>query len=143
MMIVVDELEDDPKKNYWFIRDKQFIFSNYKTAGTYHTQVIDIPDSLDFVLKTYLSLRPGPQRGPSFGPPTGPLLVLEDGTPILENYNITRRLNRIFGRKISVNLLRNIFLTDTFKENKIHLSNIATSMGTSPSTIQSHYIKLD
>jgi hypothetical protein len=133
MMVVTEELEDDPTKNYWFVRDKQFIFSNYKTAGTYHTQVVDIPDSLDFVLKIYLSQRP----------PTGPLLLLEDGTPILENYNITRRLNRIFGKKISVSLLRNIFLTDTFKENKIHLSNIATSMGTSVSTIQSHYIKLD
>lgn len=140
MIIVTDApVEDDLGmsnlgiSNFWLVDKHQFVFTNYKTSGTYHTQIVDIPDELDFVLKTYLNQRDR----------TGSLLQYKDGRSITENYTITRRLNKIFGKNISVNMLRNIFLTSSFKDNKVKLSKIASEMGTSPSTIQNHYIKLD
>lgn len=136
MLTVTDGIPEDElgTKNFWLVDKKKFVFNNYKTAGTYQTQIIDIPDELDFVLKLYLEHTKYK---------TGSLLKLEDGSPITGNYTITRRLNQIFGKKISVNMLRNIYLTSAFKDDKIKLSETATAMGTSPSTIQNHYIKLD
>jgi hypothetical protein len=65
------------------------------------------------------------------------------GQPIHQVNAITRILNSIFGKKIGVSLLRNIYLTDKFKEPVNELQRTANAMGTSSSTIQDNYIKND
>jgi hypothetical protein len=64
-----------------------------------------------------------------------------------KSYSITRILNRIFkrelGKKISVNLLRSIFLTDTFGPKVTQLQDIATAMGTSSDMVSNQYVKID
>jgi hypothetical protein len=142
----------EPNINYYVVKDKKFIFTNYKTAGTYNTQIQDVPNELSLILDIYIdsrpphdSLRSSPPRG--VGDPTPddmPLFVNYKGKAIRENYNITKHLNSIFDdKKISVDMLRNIYLTTNFKENLTNLKETATAMGTSPDVIQNHYVKLD
>jgi hypothetical protein len=72
-----------------------------------------------------------------------PLLVNNLGEPFEANNAITRILNKIFGRRIGVSLLRNIYLTDKYSGKVAELNADATQMGTSASTIQNQYIKMD
>lgn len=139
MNIVSDvNLDADQQLNYWVRPKKKFIFTNYKTSGTYSTQIVNIPPDLDVLLNAYLDLRSDKDENDI------PLLVEHDLTPIRNNYRITKFLNRVFdGRKISVDLLRNIYLTTNFKINHLNLKNAATLMGTSENTINNHYIKID
>jgi hypothetical protein len=71
------------------------------------------------------------------------LLVDSKGQPLHQVNAITRILNSIFGKKIGVSLLRNIYLTDKFKAPVNELQNTANAMGTSSATVQSNYIKND
>jgi hypothetical protein len=140
LMNVVNDVDLDANTdlNYWVRPKKKFIFTNYKTAGTYSTQIVNIPNDLDVLLNAYLDLRKDKEENDI------PLLVEHDLTPIRENYRITKFLNRVFdGKKISVDMLRNIYLTTNFKDNHINLKNAAEKMGTSSETIQNHYIKID
>ena len=138
MNVVTDpSLEVDEQMNYFVKSKKKFIFTNYKTSGTYKTQVTKVPDDLDTILNAYLDLRNDKDKNDI------PLLITIEGEPIRENYTITKHLNKIFGKNVSVNMLRNIYLTTNFKENLTNLKETATQMGTSPETIQNHYVKLD
>jgi len=132
-----EDEDDEGDKNYWVKSTNKFIFKNYKTAGTYKTQIVKIPEKLGQVLQVYLDLRSDKEEN------NIPFLVDGNGKAIRENYNITKYLNNIFGKKVSVNMLRNIYLTDTFKDNLTNLKYVAGEMGTSPDVIQSHYVKLD
>jgi hypothetical protein len=146
-MNVVSELKDIPETsevNYYVISDKKFIFTNYKTAGTYKTQTVDVPDELALILEIYLDTRNINLRSPPNNEIEIPLLVDHKGNAIRENYTITKHLNNVFdGKKISVDMLRNIYLTTNFKDNLVNLKETATKMGTSPEVIQNHYVKLD
>lgn len=138
MNVVNDtSLEADEKMNYWVKSKEKFIFTNYKTSGTYQTQIVKIPEPLQYVLDKYMEVRSDRDKN------NIPLLTDNKGEAIRENYMITKALNRIFDKKVSVNMLRNIYLTSNFKDNLANLQSTATAMGTSPETIQSHYIKLD
>jgi hypothetical protein len=133
-----EEDEDDAgDKNYWVKSTNKFVFKNYKTSHTYKTQIVKIPEKLGQVLQVYLDLRSDKNEN------NIPFLIDGNGKAIRENYNITKYLNNIFGKKVSVNMLRNIYLTDTFKDNLINLKSTARMMGTSEETIQNHYVKLD
>ena len=41
-----------------FYNGKEFVFQNYKTAGTYKTQVVEVPIELKNVIDNYLNIRP-------------------------------------------------------------------------------------
>lgn len=145
-MNIVDNYPTNPNPNlnYYVISQKKFIFTNYKTAGTYKTQIVDVPNELALILEIYLDT-----RNINLGSPTNdeteiPLFVDNKGKAIRENYTITKHLNNVFdGKKISVDMLRNIYLTTNFKDNLVNLKETATKMGTSPEVIQNHYVKLD
>jgi hypothetical protein len=63
----------------------------------------------------------------------------------LTQVTFTQRLNKIFGKNVSVNILRHSYLTDRFQSGKIslkQLSDTATNMGHSlEQSLQ--YVKLD
>jgi hypothetical protein len=65
------------------------------------------------------------------------------GEVFTSNNAITRMLNKVFGKKIGVSMLRNIFLTDKYGDKVKELEQDAKEMGTSASTIQNQYVKLD
>ena len=117
----------------------EFIFSNYKTEKKYKTQ--RIPFSEDFKGSLDLWLKYHPLRKEKKAPI--PLLCDFEGQPFKQNNDITRILNKIFGKKIGVSMLRNIFLTDKFGGSIAELKETTTEMGTSPETAENNYIKVD
>ena len=146
VMVIVKKLpkENNPELNYLEISKQLFHFNNYKTSGTYHTQTIAISDRLFTLLKLYIKIHPI-KLSPS--QVLVPLLCNYNGDAFTTGNQITRILNKIFlkyaGKLISVNLLRNIFLTNKFKPQMDELDTTAHDMGTSSNMIQTTYVKND
>ena len=146
VMYIVKKIpkEINPELNYLEISKQLFHFNNYKTSGTYHTQTIVISDRLFTLLKLYIKIHPIKL---STSNTLVPLLCNYNGDAFTTGNQITRILNKIFlkyaGKKISVNLLRNIFLTNKFKPQMDELDTTAHDMGTSSNMIQNVYVKND
>ena len=133
-MVIGDDTNKD--LNYLDFNESRFIFNNFKTAGTYQTQIIDIPENLMSVIKLYLTKRTGTKKNI-------PFLVKHDGSPLTTSTQMTRILNKIFDKNISVSMLRNMFITNKYKDIKLEKDSDATMMGTSSSIIDSTYTKTD
>jgi hypothetical protein len=136
--------------NYIDLLNKNFIFKNYKTKKTYNEQVVPINDKLNDIIKVYLKFHPLKKeiKGKAKLTPSGkkfnvPFLVDFEGNQYNNSNDITRKLNKIFDKKIGSSMLRNIFLTDKYSDNLKELNNDAKNMGTSKNTIESNYIKTD
>jgi hypothetical protein len=126
--------------NYIDLKNKKFIFNNYKTSGTYNQVVIDIPDVLFNVIITYLKFYPNKNdlgKEPVF------LLSNYYGENLSQPNMITKILNKIFGKKISVSMLRNIYLSSKYSNKINELENDVAMMGTSSNTALNNYIKKD
>ena len=142
-MVIVRKIPKNMNKdlNYYDITNSKMYFNNYKTSSTYNTQEVDVPEKLQELLKCYINIHPIKLTAKN----QIYLLCNYDGSKINNVSTLTRILNKIFmnsvGKKISSNLLRNIYLTNEFKPQNDKLNNTAYNMGTSPSTIQNIYIK--
>jgi hypothetical protein len=138
-----DSEHADKKFNYLDTTNWKFIFNNFKTSGTYKSQSFDVNEALKEVLQTYLT-KVTPLRS-EFKKKNGsiPLLVDYEGHPFEANNSITRILNKIFGKRIGVSMLRNIYLTNKYGAKIEQLNNDATFMGTSSNVIKDQYVKLD
>lgn len=134
LMKVVPEYTEtmDNEFNYCDIKNKKFIFNNYKTQGTYGSQVIDIPEPIMELIQSHYKLKK--KFEPFF------LIHTKTLSQLGEN-GLTRILNKVFGKKISVSMLRNIFLTEEFGGKKSELQDTATAMGTSPTMVTQVYTK--
>ena len=133
-MKILDDNEMDKEYNYLDIKNKKFIFQNYKTSGKYKVQEVDIPKNLMDIINLYMKFRKDK---------TGAFLIKPDGSAFETINSITRILNKIFKKKISVSMLRNIYLTDKYaKENK-EKEKDASAMGTSVNMIDNNYTKQD
>lgn len=121
----------DDKYNWLNLKNKQFIFNNYKTKGTYGQQIIDVNNELLNLIKKYLKYK---KDGNGF------LLVKFDGNILNSDNSITRRLNNIFGKKISSSMLRHIYLSDKYKDVKEEMANDSKAMAHSINQ-QGDYIK--
>lgn len=128
--------------NYLDLNTNSWKFNNYKTKGTYKTQEIPANDEIMKVINSYLKFHPLKAHFKNKSSVI-PLLVDFQGEPFTLNNAITRMLNKIFGKKIGVSMLRNIFLTDKYGDKVKELEQDAKEMGTSASTIQNQYVKLD
>jgi hypothetical protein len=136
MLVLLEPSELKPDYNYLDVKNKQFIFQCFKTDKTYKTQTIDIPKELMDVITLYLKFRKEKTN-------QMPFLIKPDGSPFESINAVTRILNKIFKKKISVSLLRNIYLTDKYsKENKEKALD-ATAMATSVNMIDNNYTKQD
>jgi hypothetical protein len=117
----------------------QFEFNNFKTKGTYSTQIEPIDEALRAIIDIYLKYHP---LAKEMKKQPVPFIVSHDGKPYTNNNDFTRLLYKIFdGQKVGVSMLRKIFLTDKYKDTVDEMQKDATSMGTSSTTIQDHYIK--
>ena len=134
LMKVVPEYAEtmDKEFNYTDMKNKKFIFNNYKTQGTYGSQIIDIPENIFEIIQNQYKLKK--KFEPFF------LLHTKTNNQLSEN-GLTRILNKVFGKKVSVSMLRNIYLTEKFGGKKSELQEVATSMGTSPSMVTQVYTK--
>jgi len=143
-MVIINKYDTElsNKYNYLDLDTKEFKFNNYKTQKTYKTQTVPIVDELQKVITSYIKFHPLKK---ALNKKSGaiPFLVDFEGIPFESNNVITRILNKIFNKKIGSSMLRNIYLTDKFSDKVKELQDTAKDMGTSASTIQNNYIKLD
>jgi hypothetical protein len=138
-----DAETSDKKFNYLDTTNWKFIFNNFKTAGTYKSQVQPVNDALKDVLQSYLTKVTPLKTEYKKKTASIPLLVDFEGHPFEANNAITRILNKIFGRRIGVSMLRNIYLTHKYGAKVEQLNEDATAMGTSSNVIKDQYVKLD
>jgi hypothetical protein len=140
-MIYINDLASiDPDTlkdfNYYDPKNNKFVFYVYKTAGAYNLQEINVDIKLKEILKMYMKLSPLKNEINPY------LLCKYDGVQFNQNY-IRSILNKIFDKKISCSMLRNIYLSDRYKDSLNELKDTATSMGTSVDVVQNRYVKLD
>ena len=129
--------------NYYALDNGTFYLNNYKTKKSYHQQSVEAPPELQETINAYLQFHPLKSHLKKKGGDPVPLLVNAEGHPFTNINSITRILNKIFGKRVGVSLLRNIFLTDKYGEKVSGLEEDASAMGTSPGTIMNNYVKVD
>ena len=124
--------------NYLDLTKKKMIFNNYKTSKKYGRFDLAIPRALMIVINKYIKHRAA--KFPLDDNDNKPFLIKPDGSALDKSNDITKTLNKVFGKAIGCSMLRHIFLTDkystTFKQAKID----AEIMGHS-SAEQKNYIK--
>ena len=137
----VSNKTDSTDFNYIDLPNRQFIFNRYKTAGTYKSVSVDISDDLIKVIMMYLRSHPlvNKLKNKTFNIP---FIISSDGTEFSSD-KMTKTLQKIFGKKVSSSMLRNIYLTDKYSDVVSELKHDAAEMGTSMSTALSNYIKQD
>jgi integrase len=142
MMICMGQHTDETK-NYLDIRNWKWIFNNYKTQKKYKQQVLDVPADLKAILEVYIKFHPDAKslKKKTFEPV--PFLVHYDGKAINSSTEMTRILNKIFGKKVGVSMLRASYLTDKYGDKVKQLKDDVGAMGTSVDVAQSNYIKAD
>jgi hypothetical protein len=124
--------DEDPSFNYVDIKNGEFILNNYKTAGTYKTQRIKINPELLNIIKIYSKFIPDKSNF---------FLQKFNGIPFTESNQLTKKLNEIFGKRVSSTLLRKIYLTDKYSDTIKSMKQDAADMGTSTSVMTTNYIK--
>ena len=107
---------------YQFNRNKKkpasFVFNTYKNANRLGRQIIDIPKSLEKIIKDWSAFNKSDY-----------LLVNNLGKQVSPS-KITLWLNQIFNKQISSSMLRHIFLSDKFKGVDLEeLQKTAADMG--------------
>jgi len=136
---------DDDNYNYLMIDKKntmKFLLNKYKTDKKYHSVEIEVPDDLKEVIQLYLKYHPlkAELKKKDYDIP---FLVDEQGKGFKNRTEITKILNKIFGKKISSSMLRNIFLTDKYGNVMEELKKDTKAMATSVGTALNNYIKED
>jgi hypothetical protein len=127
-------------RNYLDTDARQFVFNNYKTARTYQTQKVGIPDKLFEIINAYLKFHPLKKELMKKKYDVD-FLVTMDGQPFKSPNAMTRVLNKVFNRKLGCSMLRHIYLSDKYGEESKDMKQDAIDMGTSIPTIQNQYIK--
>lgn len=115
-----------------FLGKTHFVFNQYKTAKTYNQQSVEIPRPFLTLIKKYIQTIPD-------GVDT---LIYDANNNPMTSVKITQRLNRLFGAKVSVSMLRHIYLTDKLGNipRLEELNQLAEDMGHSRQ-MQMEYIK--
>jgi len=123
---------DKDKDNY--LDKSNLVFNSYKTAKTYGKQTVAIPTKCKNILQKWIKMNPNVDY-----------LFTDTNLQPLTAVKMNQRLNKLFGKKISVNALRHSFLTtkyaNTMKEMK-DMENTMKEMGSS-SNVAQNYVKLD
>jgi hypothetical protein len=141
--LIVRKVPEDTSHNYLDIENWEWVFNNYKTEKTYKQKKMAVPEELKKVLQVYLKFHPCSKqiKKKTFEPV--PFLAHQDGKPINTSTEMTRMLNKIFGKKVGSSLLRNIFLTDKYGKVAKEMANDVSEMGTSIQVANDNYIKQD
>ena len=116
--------------------ENHLVFNDYKTDKKYGKQEIDISKNEELMEDLNLYLMHRKEEENQFN-----LLLKYNGRKFNEINDITRILNNIFKKNVSVNMLRAIYITDKFSENKNEMEETASDMGHSVSVQQSIYNK--
>jgi len=131
MRLQDDEKEEDKKYNYYDGTD--FIFNEFKTAKSHGQEKVQVPKVVKSDIAMYLDKTDGLDK--EF------LITAYGGKPFNLINDMTRRLNKIFGKKISVDMLRNMYYSHKYGDIKTEIIQDAKDMGTSLSTAVNTYTK--
>jgi integrase len=115
-----------------YLLKKKIIFNHYKTSKKYGSQTYDIPNEVLPFLKKYLKVNTSDY-----------LFTKSDHSTVMNNSDYNRLLNKIFGKTISVDSLRSIYLSEKYKNvpNYNEMADTATKMGNSIPTSLINYVK--
>ena len=80
-----------------------FIFNSYKTAKFYGAEKVDIPNDLLKIINKFIVLNPNDY------------LLTDSHGHQLTPVKLNQRLNKIFGKQVSCNILRHSYLTEKYK----------------------------
>ena len=133
-------LELPKTHNYYDIQNQRFVFNEYKTDDKYGQQIIDISGNTGLItaLDTYLKVH---HVKPVEANYMYHMLTHFGGAPLKQDYDITRNLNKTFGKNIGATMLRHIYIThehgDTLAKRVEDAKNMAHSLST-----QIEYIKI-
>ena len=124
---------EDENFNTIDLKKKKFVFNRYKTAKTYGSQTLDIPNELATILRKWIKINP-----------THFLLFDTKGNK-LNSVKLNQRFNAIFGKRVSVNNMRHAFLTEKYGDTIAKNKQIANTMGEmgSSSAMLNTYVKND
>lgn len=108
---------DEEKDNY--ISKNKLIFNTYKTAKKYGREEVDLNPKLKFILNKWKNLNDSDY-----------LLVGVTGKKFSQS-QLQQRLASIFGKPVSVNILRHSYLTEKYKDIPLltEMTNTAKEMG--------------
>ena len=139
LMKLSSDMNDD-KFNYLDMDKKQFIFNNYKTQGKYNYVILPIEDELMKVISLYISNHPEKSKlkNKTYNIHFLKTFYNED---IIKSQDMTRILNKIFGKSVGSSMLRNMYLSNKYGDMVEDLKNDTKSMGTSVDVALSTYIK--
>jgi len=115
-----------------YLDKNELVFNKYKTAKFYNEQRVSCPKELLSILKKWIKTN------------NNDYLLFDSNGEKLTSVKLNQRLEKIFGKKVAVNLLRHSFLTDRFKdeiERKSAMDKVAQNMGTSSAQVIGTYIK--
>jgi hypothetical protein len=121
---------DKKTENYVDLDRDLFVFNRFKTAkkngeDLKGTQVLEIPASLKKILMKWIAVIP--QEVDS--------LLFNSNLEPLSAVSLNQRLNKIFGKKASVNSFRHFYLTEKYRELMIETENMErdlNNMGSGP-----------
>jgi hypothetical protein len=137
--LIVKKVPDDKEYNYLDITKWEWVFNNYKTEKTYKQKVLPCPEPLKELLLVYLKFHPQSKEIKK--------KTIEEKIPLLPTIQtspeMTKMLNKIFGKKIGVSMLRAINLTGKYGDALKNLKKDTADMGTSVETSINNYIKQD
>ena len=123
---------DAKTDNYITKGCKSMVFHIYKTAKTGGEQVVECPPELIKVLKKFITIIP----------PECDYLLNDTNKHQLSTPGLNKRLLKIFHpMKISVNMLRHMYLSSKFGSQNAEKEEIAKEMGTSTHMVDSVYVK--
>lgn len=133
MKLEDDEKEEDKKYNYY--DGTQFILNQYKTEKQYGQEKVQVPKVVKNDIAMYLDKTESLDK--EF------LITNYGGKPFNIINDMTRRLNKIFGKKISVDMLRNMYYSHKYGDIKTDIIQDAKDMGTSLNTAMNTYTKVE
>jgi integrase len=121
---------DIDKDNY--LLKKKIIFNQYKTSKKYGSQTYDIPVEILPILRKYLKVNTSDYLFPK-----------TDNKTVMNNSDYNRLLQKAFGKNISVDALRSIFLSEKYKNLPAYneMVDTATKMGHNLNTAMVDYVK--
>ena len=112
----------DPKVDNYLDKNT-FVFNKYKTAKTYGQQKIECPKPLKAIIKKWAKIN------------KNDYLFFDINDTKLNSVKINQRFEKMFGRKVGVNLIRHSYLTtpEFIEHTKVSkkLKQIMTDMGSS------------
>jgi hypothetical protein len=132
---------DSELDNFYNAKKGQMLFRIYKTAKVYGTQEETVPKILKTLLNKWINKKDSLTGGLA-NVAKSDYIFNGPGGKKFSNGDITNTLNYIFDKRISVSMLRHIFITDKLSPKIEELKAIAGDMGHSVSQ-QALYVKKD